>query len=130
MVCSRGGTTTKCPRPLRHLAAGEALPAGRHPGDRRGREALGEAVARHRRGCNWHGATVKGMLALRGWIRWAGEGETMRTTVHEKRRKTKLGRFGEIVVSERLTEKGHKCAPLGDYFPCFDIEASKNARKF
>ena len=50
--------------------------------------------------------------------------------MYENRRKTAIARFGETVVFKHLTENGYKCAPLGDYFPCFDIETSKDAKKY
>jgi hypothetical protein len=46
--------------------------------------------------------------------------------MQEHRRKGKLQKFGEIVVFEHLSKLGYTCRFLGDYFPCFDIEAPKN----
>jgi hypothetical protein len=46
-----------------------------------------------------------------------------------QRRKSELGRFGETVVAEHLAESGYKCVSLGGYFPCFDIEASRNTQQ-
>jgi len=48
----------------------------------------------------------------------------------EYRRKSELQKFGETVVFEHLSKLGHACAFLGDYFPCFDIEARTNGQAF
>jgi hypothetical protein len=47
----------------------------------------------------------------------------------ENRRKSELGRFGEIVVCEQLTQNGwYSCSVIGGR--CFDIEAYKGGQKF
>jgi len=46
------------------------------------------------------------------------------------RRRSELGRFGEIVVCERLAQNGYSCIYLGGTNRCFDIEASKDGQKF
>jgi hypothetical protein len=43
----------------------------------------------------------------------------------EHRRKGDLQKFGERVVFEHLSKLEYTCQFLGDYFPCFDIEAHK-----
>jgi hypothetical protein len=50
--------------------------------------------------------------------------------MQERRRKSKLQKFGETVVFEHLSKLGYECLYLGDYFPCFDIEARKNGQTF
>jgi hypothetical protein len=50
--------------------------------------------------------------------------------MQEYRRKGELQKFGEKVVFEHLSKLGYKCAFLGDYFPCFDIEAHTNGQAF
>jgi len=50
--------------------------------------------------------------------------------MYEHRRKRALGRFGELVALENLTNNGYECIHLGDHFRCFDIEASKNEQKY
>ena len=44
-------------------------------------------------------------------------------------RKSELAQFGESVVFEALEKNGYQCTRLGDYFRCFDIEASKGTQK-
>jgi hypothetical protein len=47
----------------------------------------------------------------------------------ENQRKSELGRFGEIVVCEQLTQNGwYNCSVIGGR--CFDIEAHKGGQKF
>jgi hypothetical protein len=46
----------------------------------------------------------------------------------ENRRKSELGRFGEVVVCEQLTQNGYNCSVIGGR--CFDIEAYKGGQKF
>ena len=48
----------------------------------------------------------------------------------ENRRKSELGRFGETVVCERLSQNGYTCIYRGGTNPCFDIEAYKDGQKF
>jgi hypothetical protein len=50
--------------------------------------------------------------------------------MHEHRRKSELQKFGETVVFEHLSKLGYTCVFLGDYFPCFDIEAYKDGQTF
>jgi hypothetical protein len=50
--------------------------------------------------------------------------------MQEHRRKSKLQKFGETVVSEHLSKLGYTREFLGDYFPCFDIEAHKDGQNF
>ena len=49
----------------------------------------------------------------------------------ESKRKSELGRFGEMVVCERLAENGlSNCARIAGVSPCYDIQAYKNGRKY
>lgn len=50
--------------------------------------------------------------------------------MQEHRRKSALQKFGETLVFEHLSKLEYECAYLGDYFPCFDIEARKNGQPF
>ena len=50
--------------------------------------------------------------------------------MRERRRKSELQKFGEMVVFEHLSKLGYTCVFLGDYFPCFDIEAHKDGQTF
>jgi hypothetical protein len=55
----------------------------------------------------------------------------MRPIVNECRRKTELGRYGEVLVCEHLAKDGwHNCTLIGGTNRCYDVEAYKDRRKF
>jgi hypothetical protein len=50
--------------------------------------------------------------------------------MNEYQRKSGLGGFGETVVFEQLSRMGYECTYLERNFRCFDLEASKDGKKF